>query len=514
MPALLLLGVLATCGQRRFYAEIRPAWREALSLWPLVLLSSGERKSAVFKRCLAPVYERQRELLKAGSGERARALAELAAAEAQLKHSTMAKRKPGESGVEVRAQRDELVAEVERLKRLVPPDAVLMLNDVTPEKFGVVLSEVGAVTIASDEGGVFSTFGGRYNNGVANIDLLMKSHSGEAASVDRIGRGRTVIDEPACTMVMAVQPDVLIEATKRSEFRNRGGLARFLYAMPTSRLGRRSSRGAVVMPPRIAEAYRNRILALLPAEPPKGRADEPHTGVPMVFTPAARAELERFADALEPRLDRTLGDLAHMADWASKLPGALARIAALFELSEHGPGEVSVESVRNALLLAPFLEAHARVALALTDESEALRDARQLLRWISASAARPSASARHTGATSTGSRRAPPPPPRNSPTAALSASSRSPRARRVLAGAVRAAGRRTRNSDGFRRFCRLIARGGRSGPLTSTTTDSTDVLGPRSPMPTEPTEPADIESYVAWVMGLDATEQANLEEAW
>lgn len=51
----------------------------------------------------------------------------------------------------------------------------------------------------------------------------------------------------------------------------------------------------------------------------------------------ARKALDVFRDELEPRLHPERGDLAHVADWANKLPGQLVRIAAPGSNARNSP---------------------------------------------------------------------------------------------------------------------------------------------------------------------------------
>ena len=378
----LALAVLATAAQRRYVVQIRPGYTEPLALWMLPLMDSAERKSTVFKRFRAPIHERQAELINAGAANRGRALAELKSAEGRLAKATKdASSKHGSEATQAACERDEAVDEVERLQRDIPPQALLLVDDITPEKFGMILAEVGAVTIASAEGGVFSTFGGRYNKQVANLDLLLKSHAGDPAIVDRVGRDRLVIEDPACTFAMAVQPDVLAEVSKRSEWSERGGMARFLYAIPTPRVGTRTGIGTST-PPNIEDTYRKRMLELLPQHPPVVKADRPAKPIVMHLSPEARALWEAFEAELEPRMRSETGDLAWCKAWAGKFAGALARIAALLQLAERGPGSINLQSMQRALSLAPYFEAHARAALGMAGVSEEISDAREILTWL------------------------------------------------------------------------------------------------------------------------------------
>ena len=96
------------------------------------------------------------------------------------------------------------------------------------------------MAIISDEGGIFDILAGRYNNGVPNLDLFLQSHAGAAVRVDRGSRPSVMMDEPALTLILSPQPDVLQGLASKPGFRGRGLLARFLFMLPVSKIGYRS----------------------------------------------------------------------------------------------------------------------------------------------------------------------------------------------------------------------------------------------------------------------------------
>lgn len=54
---------------------------------------------------------------------------------------------------------------------------------------GALLAEHGeCMAWLSSEGGVFDLLQGRYSNGIPNLDLVLKAHSGDAERVDRGSR--------------------------------------------------------------------------------------------------------------------------------------------------------------------------------------------------------------------------------------------------------------------------------------------------------------------------------------
>jgi hypothetical protein len=87
---------------------------------------------------------------------------------------------------------------------------------------------------------------------------------------------------------------------------------------------------------------------------------------------AALALFRDFSEQLESRL---ITELLQVQGWASKLPGQLVRIAALYELAANPKTDsVSADSMRSALALAPYLQAHALKALTPpTDEQPAMK---------------------------------------------------------------------------------------------------------------------------------------------
>lgn len=115
----------------------------------------------------------------------------------------------------------------------------LFVDDVTSERLTSILAENrGRAAIASAEGGIFDILNGIYTKNV-NIDVFLKGHSGDTIRVDRIGRASELIDHPALTMLLAVQPDVLHGLMTNGTFHGRGLTARFLYSISKSNRGNR-----------------------------------------------------------------------------------------------------------------------------------------------------------------------------------------------------------------------------------------------------------------------------------
>lgn len=356
LPAFQALAAISTCVARRVAIEVRPGWQEPLNTFWIVALGSGERKSPVVRAATAPLIAHERKL----RDEHQARLAELR---------------------DAAADDGAARAELDQLEAAGPPR--LLVDDVTPEALAIVMSANGGrASLMSAEGGIFETIAGRYSNGVANVDLILKAHAGDSVRIDRkLGKQAIMIDEPALTMALAVQPSLLEGLADKPGFRGLGLLARFLFALPHSMVGRREVNPPPV-PAGVAASYAALIAALL-------EIPEPLDTPPLLqLSPEAHTRMLEFQTEIEPRLGDG-GDLATMTDWAGKLCGAVARIAALIHLVEHsgnigncGSQKVSVSALDAALRIGVYLIRHAKAAFSLMGSDPRTQRAQHVLDWI------------------------------------------------------------------------------------------------------------------------------------
>jgi hypothetical protein len=203
----------------------------------------------------------------------------------------------------------------------VPNTPRILADDVTPEAAGSLLAaQGGRLAIISAEGGIFDIIAGRYNGNIPALDLWLKGHSGDPLKVDRKGREPEYIKRPALTLGLMLQPSVLTTIGRHDAFRGRGLLARFLYAEPTSKVGRRKA-GADPVPDDVAARYHEAVRHLVAGL--DGWGGDPAI---LQLTPETSAQVIKLEAAIEPSLAGD-GDLAAIADWGSKYVGAVLRIA-------------------------------------------------------------------------------------------------------------------------------------------------------------------------------------------
>jgi hypothetical protein len=333
---------------------VRGRWREPTNLFTLVALPPGNRKSAVFDAMTDPLFEAEKQLNDASHA--AIVEAAMTARVAKDAAEAAAKKAAAASGED----RDHLVADAVGMAQeaadaiTIPAEPQLLADDSTPETVTSRMAEQGGrIAVMSAEGGIFDIIAGRYS-GAPNMDPFLKGHAGDRLRVDRQTR-KEYIDRPALTMGLSVQPQVLEDIGRVRGFNGRGFLARFLYAMPESLVGRRKVITEPV-PEQVADADQRRVIALTLA-----LADWTDPAV-IQLPPDADAALIAYQQRIEPPL-APRGQLGHIREWAGKLAGATARIAALLHLATH-PEQghtqpVTADTMHQAITIGDYFTAHA-----------------------------------------------------------------------------------------------------------------------------------------------------------
>jgi hypothetical protein len=382
LAGMLALAVLATVAAGAVEVQPRPGWREPLCLFVAVGMDAGTRKSSVFTALTQPVADFERDQAAAALPAitetiTLRRIADQAAAHAEA----AASKAPIDQQEERQAEAIAQAAEAANL--IVPPVPRWLVDDATPEALAGLLATYGRIALLSPEGDVFDQMAGRYNQAAGpNLGVYLKGHAGDLLKVDRRGRPPEYVERPCLTIGLAVQPEVLHGLAGRPGFRGRGLLARFLYSLPASLVGRRQA-GAPPVPPAVADRYTLELYALAASLATPAGKDGPAL---LALHQEAAELLLGFEHELEPRLAAGSGDLAHLAGWAAKLAGATCRLAALLHLASHlregWVQPIGADTFAGAIRLADYLIEHARAVFDLMGADQHLDDARWLLDWI------------------------------------------------------------------------------------------------------------------------------------
>jgi hypothetical protein len=315
LPAMLSFAVIAGGIARRVRVRVRPDWEEPTNIYAVVALPTGDRKSAVLERAVAPVHAAERAETERLSSAVLQSKARLDALESKKKKLVKALATVNESGrrAQLEAQIVEVCDEIAAHKLVVAPR--FCCDDATPEALAGLLIQHGKMFQCGAEGTPFELAKGRYGNkNTHNYDVYLKGHTGDPLIVDRVGRQHEHVEKPALTMGLAVQPDVLRGLTEVASMDPRGYLSRFLYVIPRSRLGSREVQPAGV-PEGVSAEYEDRVRVIW--------CDQV-TGT-LELSPEANAAVADFQRWVEPQL---IGELTDLGGWPNKLVGAAVRIAA------------------------------------------------------------------------------------------------------------------------------------------------------------------------------------------
>lgn len=369
------LATIAVCTQGKYKIRGKADWVEPLNGYFIVINPPSERKSAVEHSIVKPLdtYEEQYNIRNAG----------------RVEASKMRKRVLEKRQKAVEDQISKGKAEMEELDRIAQEIAdfeeerplQLYVDDITTEKLvSVMAANHGRAALVSSEGGIFDTLAGIYTKNV-NIDVMLKGYSGDPIRVDRIGRESESIMNPALTVLLMAQPNVLSEVMRNTTFRGRGLTARFLYSMPTSFVGTRRFESESV-DDAVYQRYEQKIVNLLEDE--YGR--EPEV---ISLSPEASEMLAVFAEELEPRL---VGDLAEMSDWAGKLVGNVLRLSGLLcragvfrdheFMMDADPLVVDAPTMENAIRLGRYFLNHAQAIYSVLPENTMYKKAVRILQMI------------------------------------------------------------------------------------------------------------------------------------
>jgi replicative DNA helicase len=324
LAASVALACLSTAAGAKVLVQVNRSWVEQVNLYTVTALPPGSRKSPVFRAMTAPLSDAEVALGEVVGGQRIDA--ELAARIAYAHAEELAK-KAEKPGATQETLADATAAAKEAAAIVVPELPRLMTDDVTPEScISLLAKHGGRMAVLSAEGDVFATLTGTRYSAAPNLGVFLKGHAGDKLQVDRKGRESESIDRPTLTLGVTTQPGSLAGLADQPSFRDRGVLARILYSLPHNTVGERDIEPEPV-PEHVEAAYTEHLtdLVLTLAE-----REDPYR---LDLDPEAYAILLDFMRWLEPRLHPVTGQLAAVTDWASKLAGAIVRIAALLHVA-------------------------------------------------------------------------------------------------------------------------------------------------------------------------------------
>lgn len=352
------LAVLSACARGNWKVK-RGEHPEPLIIWTLPALATGSLKSPVFVRLTEPVRnwegQQQKKYKNAENELKAKkrlAEIQISAIQQQIKEQAIS----DDDAIQQLAAQEAILAEV------VPSSQFLASNITTETLFRKMERTGGDVAVIGDEGGQFPIMMGLYSKGQPNYDIYLDGYSNTPTKFER-GNADINLRNPAVTICICVQPTILQNLSK-GDTQQTGLLARFLFLLPQSTVGRRNVRekhsSDQLAQRRYTELIDN-LLAIIPNRTDEGE----RTSFDISITEEAE---EVFYDFWQPiESEQGEGGMYHqIVDWTAKSHGQLLRIAGLLHLAEHKIKAASIpineSTMKKAVEIMRFFLAHALAA--------------------------------------------------------------------------------------------------------------------------------------------------------
>lgn len=324
---------------------------------------SGTGKSSVFREINKPLQTIQAERIeKHRAMTLPRVKAERAEHEAERDRIKREFSKGGLDEGDRDTRRNRLIeieAKLNDLNRLEKPP-LLFVEDATSQSLPVILDALGYIALSSaDCGDVISNFLGRYNEGKADANLLLKAAQREPASVERIGRESIYIAKVVMSMALVGTPDLATVLYANQRLKTGGLLPRILLTNSKSKPARDEGQ-ALTIQGEIAECWEQSLRELV-------RSFHDRKEALLVQTSAAASAT--FQEAYNSRLQEIETGIAPA--FTSRIVEQAKRLALCLHAAEHlskAPNvELSEATAQAGLKLSEF---HYQQALAMLSDSE------------------------------------------------------------------------------------------------------------------------------------------------
>ena len=331
-------AVLATCAlacQGRFNIT-HPSGnghKEELPLFIAISADPGERKSASLKVAYSPIRECEKQA-------EAQYNQELSQFTAQTKFLSLQEnqaekilsRPPEKLGDSDREYAEKIIQQTEldklNLQKQRPKNPCILMDDATPEAVLRRMTETGGnVGTFTAESGFIQILAGMYNNGNANIDLILKSYDREIYTCDRVTRGTQTIESPTQTICAFVQPALYSTLLSNEAFRNRGFSARFLTCRPEKRAGTIDHRNNTQLDATAKKQYTDTILEIMK----NPFVDNPPT---IQWEQTAADFATDYMNTIEKTMQKG-GTMETATDYAAKAAGRYIRICGILHLLKN-----------------------------------------------------------------------------------------------------------------------------------------------------------------------------------
>jgi len=362
MPGVILLGLLGTLFQNKIAVVSVNGNIEQTSIYSAAVAPPAERKSKVIRWISKPLNEFEIQY----NQDHQEDISTSRAQKKLLQKFLTAAEKGDKPDMLFKAQ-----AEYDCYQETQP--LTLIADDTTTEALiSLMKNNDERMLICSDEGGLFSHLKGRYKQNGDDTELYLKAHSGGRVSIHRKSRETEVLNNPAISLCLAVQPYVVENMLLDEENNGRGLTARFVYAYCEEKAGTRQAVSGA-MPQSVDDNYAYAVKKCLTKTIETSEfLENDYTTLQYVrLSDEAREYAVSYFDITERRIAE---GLERAKGWNGKCFGLAMRIAGLFHAFEcmeqdKDPVEIPIplSVMKNVTQITDCLAVHAEKVFAGND---------------------------------------------------------------------------------------------------------------------------------------------------
>lgn len=352
-----------------------------VSLYFLVIASSGERKSAADNVFSKAIRQWEMSMRKKREPERLAALTQHKAWQMERDGLLSQIKRAVYSGEDSEYYKD-LLDELVHQEPDIPIQPTLYFEDATQEALAIHLAHGWpSASLWSDEAGIILGSHSMQSNPMRFVALLNRLWEGKSFAAHRKTSQSFIIEHRRLTLNLMMQPLLLNQMVSQATgiSRQSGFLARCLLAYPDSSMGTRFYQEPPATLIGLTD-YEQRITDCLNQSQRLSQAG--CINLPLLkMNPQAKALWVQFFNSIEAGLT-TQGQWLDIKDFASKAAENAVRLAALFHLFAGKTGDINAEHVEQAITLMYWYLQEARRLLEPQLIQPNLNEARKLLDWL------------------------------------------------------------------------------------------------------------------------------------
>lgn len=330
-----LLAATSIACQSRFSVLLPQGTKVPLSLFIIIVASSGERKTTLDNLALQPIRDFEKSFNDSNKTLKNQYETDLEIWKLKQKVLTSKMKKTFSKGKPTDTDEDAVNAHT-KLKPVLAKTPKLIYTDATPEAiaWGMHTHWPSAALVSDEASMVLNGYAG------SDLALLNKLRDGDCITIDRRTQESFTIRDTSFSLSLMIQPGSLQQFmnSQGKNARDIGFLSRCLITWPESTQGTRFVTGIQEVNLKNLATFHDRIICILEEGYKNAAAEKATLELSMEAT-------DRYLDFYN-NIEADMGNgryLCDVRDAASKIAETTARMAALFHLYDGCAGKIQVE---------------------------------------------------------------------------------------------------------------------------------------------------------------------------